>query len=331
MTVQVHDRPAELVEEALRGVVDESRGALTLVRDPLFVARAERAGTDARVALVSGGGSGHEPLHVGFVGEGMLSAAVPGQVFASPTAEQVLAAVTRVDRGAGVLLIVKNYTGDVLNFRLAAEDAIGEGHAVEVVVVADDLASDGDGPGRRGTGAALIVEKLAGAAAAEGRSLQEVAEVARSAAERSRSLAVAFRSATLPGRTDESFLLESGHVEHGVGIHGERGREQPAAASGSAQVAQLAAAIAEGLGLKPGDQVIALVNGLGGTPLIQLAAAREYLRRALEESGIAIARSLTGSYVTALDMQGLSLTLLKAEPGDLELWDAPVRTAALAW
>lgn len=243
----------------------------------------------------------------------------------------MLAAITHVDRGAGVVLIVKNYTGDVLNFTLAAEDAIDRGHAVEIVIVADDLASDGDGPGRRGTGATLIVEKLAGAAAARGRSLADVAGVARSAADRSRSLAVAFRSATLPGHPDESFRLDGGFVEHGVGIHGERGRSGPAPSTGSELISALAGTVGERLGLAVGDQVIALVNGLGGTPLIQIAAAREYLRRALAQRQVTIARSLTGSLVTALDMQGVSVTLTKVAPGDLELWDAAVRTAALTW
>lgn len=331
MTYQLFDSADDLVVDAIAGLVDESRGVLTLARDPLFVALDRRADPPARVALVSGGGSGHEPMHTGFVGPGMLDAAVPGQVFASPTAEQVCAAITAVDRGAGVVLIVKNYTGDVLNFALGADDAIDRGHRVETVVVADDLASEAGGPGRRGTGATLIVEKLAGAAAAQGRSLEAVAALARSAAERARSLAVAFRSATLPGRGEESFLIQNGLIEHGVGIHGERGRPHPTPDSGSALVAALTATVSQRLGLEPDDRVIALVNGLGGTPLIQIAAAREYLRRALALRKVEIARSLTGSLVTALDMQGLSITLLKVAPGDLDLWDAPVRTAALTW
>jgi dihydroxyacetone kinase-like protein len=329
--MQIHDDPARLVHDAMEGSIAESRGALILVEEPLHVYRRPAPG-DSTVAVVSGGGSGHEPLHLGLVGPGMLDAAVPGQVFASPTAAQVLAAIESVDRGAGVVLIVKNYTGDVLNFRFAAEDAEDAGRAVEVVVVADDIATESaQGPGRRGTGATLLVEKLAGAAAARGLPLAEVARIARSAADRARSLAVAFRSATLPGQNDESFALPTGSIEFGVGIHGERGEEIAWEGDGSALIDLLVARLCEATGLAFGDEVIALVNGLGGTPALQLGAANAYLRRSLSARGVGVVRSLTGNLITALDMQGISITLLRVGDDDLDLWDAPVRTAALSW
>ncbi|MGO1879971.1 MAG: dihydroxyacetone kinase subunit DhaK [Microbacterium gubbeenense] len=329
--MQIHDDPARLVHDAVEGVIAESRGALVLVEEPLHVHRRSASG-DTTVAVVSGGGSGHEPLHLGLVGPGMLDAAVPGQVFASPTAAQVLAAIESVDRGPGVLLVVKNYTGDVLNFRFAAEDAEDAGHNVEVVVVADDIATESEqGPGRRGTGATLLVEKLAGAAAARGLPLAEVARIARSVADRARSLAVAFRSATLPGWDDVSFALPNGSIEFGVGIHGERGQEVAWDGDGSALVDLVVTRLFEAMGLVAGDEVIALVNGLGGTPALQLGAANAYLRRNLSGRGVDVVRSLTGNLVTALDMQGVSITLLRAGDDDLDLWDAPVRTAALSW
>jgi dihydroxyacetone kinase-like protein len=330
MTVQLHDDPAELVADAIRGVVSANPTILSARFDPLFVMRAD-TGARGTVAVVSGGGSGHEPLHAGFVGSGMLDAAVPGQVFASPTAGQVHAALIAADRGGGVVLVIKNYTGDVLNFTLAAEDARDDGLSVELVLVDDDLATEDSGTGRRGTAATLVVEKLAGAAAREGRSLEEVAGVARGAAERSRSLAAAFRSATLPGHDAPSFVLEPGELEFGVGIHGERGTGRTLAGRGSDIVASLVRPLVGALGLGRGDDVIAVVNGLGGTAGVHLGAARHYLDRALEASGIRIARSLVGSYVTALDMQGISITLTRVADGDLALWDAPVTTAALRW
>ncbi|KQP69394.1 dihydroxyacetone kinase [Microbacterium sp. Leaf288] len=332
MTVQLHDDPAELVADAIRGLVSAHPTIVSARFDPLFVIRAD-SGAPGTVAVVSGGGSGHEPLHAGFVGSGMLDAAVPGQVFASPTAGQVHAALVAADRGAGVVLIIKNYTGDVLNFTLAAEDARDDGLSVELVLVDDDLATDGEnsGTGRRGTAATVVAEKLAGAAAREGRSLGEVAAVARGAAERSRSLAVGFRSATLPGHDTPSFELQPGELEFGVGIHGERGTGRTLAGNGSEIVASLVRPLVDALGLSEGDEIIAVVNGLGGTAGVHLGAARHYLDRALEGTGIRIARSLVGSYVTALEMQGISITLTRITDGDLELWDAPVTTAALRW
>jgi dihydroxyacetone kinase-like protein len=332
MTVQPHDDPADLVADAVRGLVAAHPAILSARFDPLLVFRAGPTEPDT-VALVSGGGSGHEPLHAGFVGAGMLDAAVPGQVFASPTAGQVHAALTSVDRGAGVLLLVKNYTGDVLNFTMAAEDARDDGHDIEIVLIDDDLATERTdvGPGRRGTGAALVIEKLAGAAARDGRPLTEVAAIARGAAERSRSLAVAFRSATLPGHDGPSFELKPGELEFGVGIHGERGTAVATGGRGSEIVTSLVRPLVDALDLRDGDEVIAVVNGLGGTAGIHLAAARHYLDRALEGTGVRVARSLVGTFVTALDMQGISVTLTRVAPGDLQLWDAPVTTAALRW
>lgn len=333
MTVQLHNDPGELTADALRGYALDHSSKVKVHFDPTFVERSQPAAAGA-VAIVSGGGSGHEPLHLGFVGEGMLDAAVPGKVFASPTASQVGAAIRSVDRGAGVLLIVKNYTGDILNFGLAAEDARDDGIPVEIVRVADDLASertDGEGPGRRGTAGTVIVEKLCGAAARRGDGLAELAALGSSLSDRTRSLAVAFRSATLPGHAEPSFQLPDSSVEFGVGIHGERGSTRPFDGSGADLVESLVGPLVEALALAEGSEVIAVVNGLGGTPGLQLGAARYYLEQSFGSRGIGVARALTGSYVTALDMQGISITLLRVEDGDLELWDAPVNTVALSW
>jgi dihydroxyacetone kinase-like protein len=284
-----------------------------------------------QVALVSGGGSGHEPLHAGFVGDGMLAAAVLGDVFASPTADQVLAAIAGSDSGGGVLLIVKNYTGDVLNFRLAAELAEDLGIDVRVVKVDDDVAvgERGGSPGRRGTAATLFVEKIVGALAARGAGLDQLHALAQRVVDRSRSVGVALTSCTTPMAGRPTFDLGDAAVEFGVGIHGEAGvRQQPL--TPSAELAdQMIAAVIDDLAAVPGTPVLLLTNGFGATPLIELYTLHADAIRALAERGYGATRHRVGSLVTSLDMSGASISVLALDDELTDLWDAPARTAAL--
>jgi dihydroxyacetone kinase-like protein len=331
MTRFLMNEPDTVVSDALEGLEIAHRDLLRVHRDPRYVTR--RHGAQNKVALVSGGGSGHEPLHSGFVGTGMLDAAVPGAVFSSPTAHQICAAVGAVDAGEGAVLIVKNYTGDVLNFSIAAEVLRAE-HQVEMVLVDDDLATEPTaegGPGRRGTAAVLAVEKICGAAAEQGASLKDVHELGRRVVQASATLGLAMQACTYPGQTRRSFDLSPGEVEFGVGIHGERGREVRAKTPARELVQELAHPVLEALGVSRGDAVIAIVNGLGGTHALEQAIATRELSRYLTGCGVQLARVLNGSYVTSLDMAGLSVTLVRATDEFLALWDQPVRTPALTW
>ncbi|MCI4065154.1 dihydroxyacetone kinase subunit DhaK [Micromonospora sp. R77] len=324
--------PEHVVPEALEGYVLAHPGLLHLHPDPAYVTRAKPAGD--KVALVSGGGSGHEPLHVGFVGTGMLDAAVPGAVFASPTALQVAAATTAVDTGRGVLHIVKNYTGDVLNFRIAAEIAADDGIEVEQVLVDDDLASeraDGEGPGRRGTAAVVVVEKLCGALAERGATLADVATFGRTLVGQARSMGVALAAGAHPGDSEPAWLLAADEVELGVGIHGERGVGRRPFAGADELAADLLDRLVGALGLARGDDVLVVVNGLGATHGLELALVHRAVHHQLAGRGVRVARSLVGPYVTSLDMAGLSITLVRADDERVALWDAPVRTPALTW
>jgi len=324
--------PGTIVAQALEGLERAHPGIVRWNREPSFVIRAD---DDERphVAVISGGGSGHEPLHTGFVGRGMLDAAVPGGIVASPSMMQIAAATSAVSRGRGVVHVVKNYTGDVINFGLARDDALDEGIPVETVIVADDLATDADtdGPGRRGTAAVIAVEKICGAAAQRGESLERVAALGREVAEGSRSLAVALEACTHPGADGPSFELAAGEIEFGVGIHGERGIERRPFASANELARALVAPIAGALALGSGDRVIAIVNGLGSTHLLELSLMFLEVDEVLRDAGIEVARSLVGSYVTSLDMAGCSVTLTRVTPEILELWDAPVLTPGLRW
>ena len=324
--------PEDLVPEALEGLVLSHPLMLELEAEHRFVTRRQRA-TD-KVGLVSGGGSGHEPLHAGFVGTGMLDVAVAGAVFASPTALQVLEATKAADSGRGVVQIVKNYTGDVLNFRIAGEISGDDAIDTEIVLVDDDLATDigeEDGPGRRGTAATVIVEKLCGAAAEAGASLAEVAAIGRRAASRARTMSLALSAGTHPGDTEPQFTLEDHEVELGVGIHGERGADRvpfrdaewPGRAAGGA-AAQGAGPAPRGGGARDRQRP--------GRHLPARAAARR--PRPAPPPGrcrVSIERSLVGSYVTSLDMHGISITLMPLDDEQGRLWDAPVRTPALTW
>ncbi|WP_017546437.1 dihydroxyacetone kinase subunit DhaK [Nocardiopsis prasina] len=320
-----------LVEQALEGLVEAHGGLVDVHTDPLFVTR--RTPARGKVALLSGGGSGHEPLHTGFVGTGMLDAAVPGDVFASPTALQVRAAIRAVDAGEGTVMVVKNYTGDVLNFSIAAE-LLAETHRVEQVLVDDDLATqreDDGGPGRRGTAAVVAVEKICGAAAEAGAPVTEVKALGQDVVARSATLSVAFEACTNPMTGKRSFELEPGRMEFGVGIHGERGIETRTAPEAAALVESLVGPLVESVGIGRGDRVLAIVNGLGATHGLELGVAARETRRVLDGLGVTIARSLVGPYVTSLDMKGLSITLTALTDDLAKLWDAPVRTPALAW
>ena len=322
--------PADVVRDALRGMA-AAHPELRVDVEQRFVVRAD-APQQGKVGLVSGGGSGHEPLHAGFVGPGMLTAAVPGEVFTSPVPDQILAATKAVSGGAGVVHIVKNYTGDVLNFQLAAELADEEGTKVESVLVNDDVAVQDSlyTAGRRGTGATVVVEKMAGAAAEAGADLGAVAALGRRVNERSRSFGIALTSCTVPAAGVPTFDLGDDEIEVGVGIHGEPGRERRKIAP-AAELAEVAAnAILDDMPVE-GDDVLVFVNGTGASPLIELYLVFGEVSRILAGRGIRIARSLVGNYITSLDMAGFSLTLTRLDDELIRLWDAPVRTPGLRW
>ncbi|MFM9371940.1 dihydroxyacetone kinase subunit DhaK [Streptomyces sp. Da 82-17] len=321
--------PESVVADALRGMA-AAHPELTVDVENRVVVRRDAPVAD-KVALVSGGGSGHEPLHGGFVGPGMLSAACPGEVFTSPVPDQMVRAAAAVDSGKGVLFVVKNYTGDVLNFDMAAELAEDEGIQVAKVLVDDDVAVTDSlyTAGRRGTGATLFVEKLAGAAADAGAPLEKVEAIARRVNENARSFGVALSACTTPAKGGPTFELPPGELELGVGIHGEPGRERRPMMT-SREIADFTVdAILDDL--RPRNPVLLLVNGMGGTPLLELYGFHAEVQRALAERNIAVARVLVGNYVTSLDMAGASVTMCQIDEELLGLWDAPVRTPALRW
>jgi len=326
------NRPEDAVKEALEGVAAAHGDRLMVHTGPTYIVRAD-APVQGKVAIVSGGGSGHEPMHGGFVGMGMLDAACPGEVFTCPTPDQMLAATKAVDGGAGVLLVVKNYTGDVMNFDMAADLARDEGIEVEAVVVDDDVAVKDSlyTAGRRGVGATVLAEKICGAAAEQRRPLEEVAGLCRKVNAIARSMGVALTSCTVPTVGKPTFELGADEMEIGIGIHGEPGRERRALASAHEIVEVLATAIVDDLPFGRGDEVLAFVNGMGGTPLMELYIVYAELRGQLEARGIAITRNLVGSYITALDMAGCSITLLRLDDELTALWDAPVNTTGLRW
>lgn len=321
--------PETVVADALRGMA-AAHPELVVDAENRVIVRRDAPVAD-KVALVSGGGSGHEPLHGGFVGPGMLDAACPGEVFTSPVPDQMVRAAAAVDSGKGVLFVVKNYTGDVLNFQMAAELAEDEGVQVASVLVDDDVAVTDSTftAGRRGTGATLFVEKIAGAAAEEGMPLERVEAVARQVVRSSRSFGVALSACTTPAKGSPTFDLPAGELELGVGIHGEPGRERRPMMT-SHEIADFAVdAILDDL--PPRLPVLVLVNGMGATPLLELYGFNAEVRRVLDERGVAVARTLVGNYVTSLDMAGCSVTLCQVDGELLRLWDAPVQTAGLRW
>jgi len=324
--------PRAVVDEGVAGFAAAHADLVTVSADPLFVARAGGP-TAGKVGIVSGGGSGHEPLHAGFVGFGMLDAAVPGPVFTSPTPDPIVAATAAVDGGAGVLYIVKNYTGDVLNFETAAELAEAEGTVVRTVLVDDDVAVRDSlyTAGRRGVAGTVLVEKIAGAAAERGDDLEAVAAVAAKVNSRVRTMGVALSACTVPHAGVPSFTLADDEIEIGIGIHGEPGRERIALEPADRIVDRLLDPVLEDLSVEPGADALLFVNGMGGTPEIELYIVFRRAAEVLAERGIRVARTLVGNYTTSLEMQGASISVLILDDELTALWDAPVQTAALRW
>jgi dihydroxyacetone kinase-like protein len=324
--------PNDVVSEALRGM-ELAHPQLRVDHQHKIVYRAGGP-VAGKVGLVSGGGSGHEPLHGGFVGTGMLDAACAGEVFTSPVPDQMLEATKGVDGGAGVLHVVKNYTGDVMNFEMAAELAAAETGVEVVQVVTDDDVAVQDSlytAGRRGVGVTVLLEKIAGAAAEERRPLADVAAVARKVNANGRSMGMALTSGTVPAAGKPTFDLPEDQMEIGIGIHGEPGRHRVPLAPAKEVAAMLVEPVLGDLDFTGGDGVIAFVNGMGGTPLVELYLMYGEVAAILEKAGVTVVRSLVGPYITSLDMAGCSVTLLKVDDDLLRLWDAPVRTPGLRW
>lgn len=321
--------PADAVMESLLGLQLAHPQLLRVHFDPPVVMRAD-APIPGKVAIISGSGSGHEPLNVGYVGPGMLDAACPGAVFTSPTPDQYLAATYAVCGDAGALYVVKNYMGGVLNTEMAVELARDEGYKIATVLVNDDVAVE-KVANRRGMGGAVLVEKIAGAAAESGLSLEAVTRIAQRVAQQTRSMGVALSSCTAPTVGRPTFYLPPHHIELGVGIHGEAGRRRVPLERADVIVEQMVEAILVDLDLCAGSEVLALVSGLGATPQQELYIVFRHLHRLLTSAGLVVARQLVGNYVTSLDMAGCMLTLLKLDPDLKAFWDAPVHTPALRW
>jgi len=326
------NNPENVVLEELKGIELAHPDLVKVHYDPDFILRAD-APVKGKVALVSGGGSGHEPMHGGFVGMGMLDAACPGAVFTSPTPDQMLEATKAVDGGAGVLHIVKNYTGDIMNFEMAADLAKAEGIDVEAVVVDDDVAVKDSlyTAGRRGVGLTVLMEKLVGAAAEEGRPLKEVADLARKINGQGRSMGMALTSCTVPHAGKPTFDLPEDEMEIGIGIHGEPGRTRMKIKPADEVTEMLLNPVIEDLPFESGDEVLLFVNSMGGTPLIELYIVYRKAVEMLEAKGIKVVRNLIGPYITSLEMAGASITMLKMDDDLIKLWDAPVKTAGMRW
>jgi len=323
--------PDRLVDEELAGMA-RAHADLIRIEAPNVVVRRD-APRPGKVGVISGGGSGHEPMHGGFVGRGMLDAACPGAVFTSPVPDQMLAATQAVNGGAGVLHIVKNYTGDIMNFELASELAKADGIEVEAVVIADDVAVKDSlyTAGRRGVGGTVLAEKIVGAAAEEGADLATVRALCEKVQANVRSMGMALTSCTVPSAGKPTFEIGDDEMEIGIGIHGEPGRERRKLATADEITEMLAVPIIDDLPFTSGDRVLAFVNGMGGTPLLELYVVYRKLAEILDGRGITIERSLVGPYITSLEMAGCSITLLKLDDELTRLWDAPVHTPALRW
>jgi dihydroxyacetone kinase-like protein len=317
-----------VLQESLDGFAAAHANIVTLGDEREFVRR--KTVKPGKVALISGGGAGHEPLHAGFVGYGMLDAACPGQIFTSPTPNQMLNAAQAVDGGAGVLFIVKNYSGDMMNFQMAS-DMLDQENAI--VIVNDDVAVEDSTytTGRRGVAGTLIIEKILGAAAERGDSLAELKALGNAVNKATASMGVALTSCTVPAAGKPTFQIGMHEMEVGVGIHGEPGRRRVPLASADDIAEELTNAVLKDLALVAGQEVILLVNGFGGTPMLELYLMVNAARGVLERSGVKVVRYLTGSYVTSLEMAGCSITVTAANAELLALWDAPVHTAALRW
>jgi dihydroxyacetone kinase-like protein len=323
--------PSAATDEALEGFALAHGDLVVLEAAPRFVRR--RNQPIGKVGLISGGGSGHDPLHAGFIGVGMLDAAVPGEIFSSPSPDPIVAALSSAQSGAGVLQIVKNYTGDILNFEMAAELAASDGIDVRTVVVDDDVAVERSTftAGRRGVAGTMLVEKIAGAAAERGDTLDEVEAVARRVVERVRTMGVALTPCTVPHAGVPSFELDDNEIEIGIGMHGEPGRERIPLEPANAIVERLLGPILDDLGASGNQRALLLVNGMGSTPLMELYIVLRHANAVLTARGIDVTRVLVGEYVTALDMAGCSISVLLLDDALTELWDAPVHTPALRW
>lgn len=350
------NQPENVVRESLEGMAAAHPDLIQVRFDPTFVYRTG-APAQGKVALISGGGSGHEPMHAGFVGTGMLDAACPGEVFTSPTPDQILEAARQVNGGAGILNIVKNYSGDVMNFEMAVELAHSEGIRVLNILIDDDVAVKDSlyTQGRRGVGTTVLAEKICGAAAEQGYDLSRLADLCRKVNLNGRSMGVALTSCTVPAKGSPTFNLGEGEMEVGIGIHGEPGCQRVPVKSADEIAEMLAISIIEDSAytrtlrewdadrgewaeveltdppFNAGDSVLAFVNSLGGTPLSELYIIYRKLAQICEKKGLKIARNLIGPYMTSLEMQGCSVTLLKLDDEMIKLWDAPVLTPALRW
>src|SRR6266568_5716649 len=326
------NKPEDVVKEALAGMQAAHPDLLRVDFEQQIIVRKD-APKQGKVGVISGGGSGHEPMHGGFVGMGMLDAACPGAVFTSPVPDQMLAATRAVNGGAGVLHVVKNYTGDVLNFEMAAELAAADGIQVESVVTNDDVAVQDSlyTAGRRGVGVTVLLEKIVGGLAETGAPLDQVTALARKVNNQGRSMGMALTSCIVPAAGKPTFELGEDEMEIGIGIHGEPGRRRVKLASAAEVTEMLATPVIEDLGLKAGDRVLAFVNGMGGTPLIELYIVFDALHRILHGKQITIARNLVGNYITSLEMAGASITLVRLDDELTRYWEAPVHTPAMRW
>ncbi|MCA1366984.1 dihydroxyacetone kinase subunit DhaK [Bradyrhizobium sp. BRP14] len=324
------NRPETLVAESLAGFVAAHEHMVSFGADRKFVRR--RSLRPGKVALISGGGSGHEPMHVGFVGRGMLDAACTGHVFTSPTPDQIIAAIRETDGGEGCLLIVKNYDGDVMNFEMAAELAAAE-HRIATVIVRDDVNPGGSkrSQGRRGVAGTVVVEKLLGAAAEAGWCLDELSALGEDLNGRIRTMGVSLSGVTVPDTERKTFVLNEDEMEMGVGIHGEPGRARVKFAAADEIVETMLEAIFSDLARDRGDKLLLFINGFGGTPVSELYLAYNSARARLQSLGVTVARSLVGTYVSSLDMAGLSITVARLDARELSLWDAPIDTPVLRW
>jgi dihydroxyacetone kinase-like protein len=326
------NKPEDVVKEELEGIVVAHPDLVKVHFDPDYIMRVD-APVKGKVALVSGGGSGHEPMHGGFVGYGMLDAACPGAVFTSPTPDQMLEATKAVNGGAGVVHIVKNYTGDIMNFEMAAELARAEGIEIESVIIDDDVAVKDSlyTAGRRGVGTTVLAEKISGAAAEQMHSLKEVADVVRKVNGWGRSMGMALTSCTVPHVGKPTFDLPEGEMEIGVGIHGEPGRVRMPLKPVDEIVEMLMEPIVTDIPFKAGESVLLFVNGMGGTPLVELYVAYRKAHEIAVKHGLKVVRNLIGPYITSLEMAGMSITMLKMDDDLLKLWDFPVKTPGMRW
>jgi dihydroxyacetone kinase-like protein len=326
------NHPDNVVRESLEGFAAAHADMVRVNFDPAYVVRAD-APVQGKVGVLSGGGSGHEPMHGGYVGVGMLDAACPGAIFTSPTPDQMLEATKAIHGGAGVLYIVKNYTGDLMNFEMAAELAGAEGIQVESVIINDDVAVKDSlyTAGRRGVGATVLAEKITGAAAQQGRSLAEVTDICKRVNGWGRSMGMALTSCTVPHVGHPTFDLPEDQMEIGIGIHGEPGRARMTLRPADEVTPMLMEPILSDLPFKQGDEVLLYVNGLGGTPLTELYIVYRKTLQIATQHGLKVTRSLVGPYMTSLEMAGCSITVLKLNDEFTKLWDAPVCTPGLRW